>query len=69
MCAYAEKSRSSGVAGSFFKWVHQLGRCPAADSGLSDGGSVTSQRLGSATPPDINYLFNHLSHRTEVCVN
>ena len=25
-----------------------------ADSGFSDGGSVTSQRLGLATPPDIN---------------
>ena len=40
-----------------------------ADSGFSIGDLVTSQRLGSATPPDINYLFNHLYHRTEVYAN
>ena len=27
---------------------------PGADSGFSDGGSVTSQGLGSATLPDLN---------------
>ena len=42
---------------------------PGADSGFRKKVFVTSQRLGSATLPDINELFNHLYHRTEVYVS